>query len=128
MESPKWLSEKFALWNFCGSSDFPLELRPSGKSHDPVNSLGQIFPHNHCRLSTVYTSVQQDQDKLHNTDVSWVQGLYTTVVTPGLWVIYTSSVVVTRGIWVIYTSSVVVTRGIWAPMTEVNTQQNIIRL
>ena len=37
MESPQWLSEKFALGN----------------------SLGQIFPDNHCGLSTVYTIVHR---------------------------------------------------------------------
>ena len=35
MENPKWLSEKFALGNSLGSSDFPMGLRPSGKSDDP---------------------------------------------------------------------------------------------
>ena len=39
MESPYWLSEKVALGNSLGSSDFPSGLRPSGKSDDP-----QEFP------------------------------------------------------------------------------------
>ena len=44
--------------NSLGSSDFPLGC-PSGKSDDPRglgNSLGPIFPDNHYRISTVYTS------------------------------------------------------------------------
>ena len=47
VESPQWLSEKFALGNSFRSSDFLMILG---------NSLGQIFPDNHCGLSTVYTT------------------------------------------------------------------------
>ena len=39
VESPHWLSEKFALGNSLGSPDLPSGLRPSGKSDDP-----QEFP------------------------------------------------------------------------------------
>ena len=51
------MSEKFAHGNSLGSSDFPMGLRPSGKSDDPRNSLGQTFPNNLYRLSTIDTTL-----------------------------------------------------------------------
>ena len=44
VESPEWLSEKFALGNSQGSSDFPSGLRPSGKSDDPREFPRANFP------------------------------------------------------------------------------------
>ena len=55
MESLQWLSEKFALGKSQGSSDFPKGRSLGGSLMTLGNSLWQIFPDNHCKLSNVYT-------------------------------------------------------------------------
>ena len=40
-----------------GNQTFPWGCAPWESLMTPGNSLGQIFPDNHCGLSTAYTSV-----------------------------------------------------------------------
>ena len=62
MESPEWLSKKFALDNTLGSSDFPSGLRQSGKSDDPREFPRANFSRQPLRTFHCFSQISASED------------------------------------------------------------------